>query len=405
MLIRVVDYLASQGGGARFGGETIAGILRLRPEARIEVVSTAVGLNSYRSVLIGFDRQIRFSEIKPVGYWRGGNERLLNIPGTGQLVQLLRGGRDWSHELPRSVYRGCDAVWLPWANRHLMPNSDGCPIVATIHDLIPLEHPDVSTAPWREAERASLRSLRESGARVVTSSVATAHALARLGAIPFEKIKVCPLGDDHGFDGSVQIPGSWEWYKKPYLIYPANISPHKNHEALLAAIGRWKNRYPLVLTGAGTESIVSGEGRGGELRLKAEREGLRIGIDLIPLGAIDAAAAFSLIAHAWACVIPSIAEGVSLPVLEALVRGVPLVCSDIAPIREQFQRLGGTGLWLNPQDVVELSARLDELSENYASLKATAVDQVARLRRRSWSQVAEGYLSLLEGSESRVAQH
>jgi glycosyltransferase involved in cell wall biosynthesis len=399
MLIRVVDYLASQGGGARFAGETIAGILRLRPDARIEIVSTAAGLNSYRNPLIGCDGQIRFNEIKPVGCWKGGNDRLLKIPGTGQLVQLLRGGRDWSYELPRAVYRGCDVVWLPWANRHLMPNSDGCPIVATIHDLIPLDHPDVSTAPWREAERSSLRSLRESGARVVTSSVATAHALARLGAIPFEKIKVLPLGDDHGFDGQVQIPGGWEWYQKPYLIYPANISPHKNHEMLLAAIGRWKNRYPLVLTGAGTESIVTGEGRGGDLRLKAEREGLRIGIDVIPLGAIDAPIFFSLIANAWACVIPSIAEGVCLPVLEALVRGVPLVCSDIAPIREQFERLGGTGLWMNPQDVVELSARLDELSGNYANLKAIAVDQVGRLRRRSWSQVAEDYLLVLEGSE------
>jgi glycosyltransferase involved in cell wall biosynthesis len=400
MLIRVVDYLASQGGGVRFTGETIAGILRLRPDARIEIVSTAAGLNSYRNALIACDGPIRFNEIKPVGCWKSGNNRLLNIPGTGQLVQLLRGGRDWSHELPRAVYRSCDVVWLPWANRHLMPNSDGCRIVATIHDLIPLEHPDVSTERWREAERASLRSLSESGACVVTSSVATAHALARLGAIPFEEIKVLPLGDDHGFDGSAQIPVSWEWYKKPYLIYPANISPHKNHETLLAAIGRWKNRCPLVLTGAGTDSIVTGEGRGGELRLKAERAGLRIGIDVIPLGAIDAPLFFSLIAHAWACVIPSIAEGVSLPVLEAMVRGVPLVCSDIAPIREQFERLGGAGLWFDSQDVAELSARLEELSENYANLKATAVDQVGRLRRRSWSQVAEDYLSVLG-----VAQH
>jgi|ERR1700722_3087467 len=399
MLIRVVDYLASQGGGVRFTGETIAGILRLRPDARIEIVSTAAGLNAYRNALIGRDGQIRFSEIKPVGCWKGGNNRILNIPGTGQLVQLLRGGRDWSHELPRAVYQGCDVVWLPWANRHLIPNSDGCPIVATIHDLIPLEHHDVSTERWREAERASLCSLRESGARMITSSVATAHALAGLAAIPFEEIKVIPLGDDHGFDGSMQIPGSWEWYKKPYLIYPANISPHKNHETLLAAIGRWKNRYPLVLTGGGTDSILSGEGRGGELRLKAEREGLRIGIDVIPLGAIDAPLFFSVIANARACVIPSVAEGVSLPVLEAMVRGVPLVCSDIAPIREQFERLGGAGLWFDSEDVAELSARLEELSENYANLKAIAVDQVGRLRRRSWSQVAEDYLSVLGAAQ------
>ena len=399
MLIRVVDYLASQGGGVRFTGETIAGILRVRQDARIEIVSTVAGLNAYRDALIGFDGPIRFSEIKPVGCWKGGNERLLNIPGTGQLVQLLRGGRDWSYELPRAVYRGCDVVWLPWANRHLIPNSDGCPIVATIHDLIPLEHPDVSTTSWRDAEQASLRSLRENRTRVVTSSVATAHALARLGAIPFEEIKVLPLGDDHGFGGSAQIPGIWEWYQKPYLIYPANISPHKNHETLLAAIGRWKNRYPLVLTGGGTDSIVSGGGRGSQLLLRAEREGLRIGIDVIPLGAIDAPSFFSLIAHAWACVIPSIAEGVCLPALEALVRGVPLVCSDIAPIREQFERLGGTGLWFDPQDVGELSVRLEELSENYASLKATAVDQVGRLRRRSWSQVAEDYLSVLGAAQ------
>jgi glycosyltransferase involved in cell wall biosynthesis len=94
---------------------------------------------------------------------------------------------------------------------------------------------------------------------------------------------------------------------------------------------------------------------------------------------------------------PTLAEGGgSFPVWEALLLGIPVVCSDIPVLREQMERVGASVLWIDPRDPAQLAARLHELDADYARYKALAREQISRLQHRSWGEVAEEYRAVFE---------
>lgn len=300
MRVRIVDYVASQGGGARFLREVLGALTKVRPDIRIEIVSHSSGLALYRREIQCDSASISFREMKPRSYWLNGQERILGLRGSQRLVRAVGRARSWLYDVPATVFEGTDAVWLPWGNRHYVADRRDCTVVATIHDLIPLQQ-NLASPPWRAAERRSLARMVASGVRLVTVSTATARVLATV--YPGHPETVVAHGDDHGSAGNCAPARDWQWSAGRFLLYPANISAHKNHETLIAAIAAWKNRCPLVLTGAGTDFIASNSGRGAELRTLAERLGLRIGVDLIPLGVVSEERYFWLLAHSWAVVI------------------------------------------------------------------------------------------------------
>jgi len=127
------------------------------------------------------------------------------------------------------------------------------------------------------------------------------------------------------------------------------------------------------------------------LRRFAINKGLRIGRSIIPLGYVSDSVYYAILSRAWALVMPTLAEGFGFPVYEALVNGVPVICSDIPVLREQVERTGGTVLWFDPHDPSDLTRKLCFLQKNYECHKSQAVRQIAELRRRSWNDVAEDY--------------
>jgi len=93
---------------------------------------------------------------------------------------------------------------------------------------------------------------------------------------------------------------------------------------------------------------------------------------------------------------PTLAEGGgSFPVLEAMLRGVPTVVSDIPVMREMVERVGGSVLWFDPRDPNALASQLRELERDYPRYKKAAVEQISTLRMRSWVDVANDYAALM----------
>jgi glycosyltransferase involved in cell wall biosynthesis len=184
--------------------------------------------------------------------------------------------------------------------------------------------------------------------------------------------------------------------RKPYLFAPINITSHKNHEVLLAGVGAWGARHPLVLSGSGTDLWTSRFPRSRALARLAEASGLRRGASVFALGYVDDAHYYQLLDQAWALVMPTLAEGGgSFPVWEALLGGVPVICSDIPVMREMIGRVGGEVLWFDARNPADLKARLEELDREYPRLKARALAQVPRLRVRGWREVALEYASVM----------
>jgi glycosyltransferase involved in cell wall biosynthesis len=390
MIVRIVDYLASPGGGARFLSEMVQA-LNAHPNLRLEVVSDGDALERYRGFLPGIPAD-RFYAIRPANHFRT-RVIMRGIPGAGPLNWLL-GTSQYHYEVPESVFDGCDLVWLPWLSRHRIPWHRASKVVGTLHDVIILEFDTSAPAKLTREEHDTVKRWLASAARIVVDANATVGALNRLFGTGPDRVRVIPLSAQHRRPPSTNRK-EWPFSGRPYLLCPANLSPHKNLDVLLAGVGKWGADIPLVLTGWGTDVWARPGGRAAQLRRIAERSGLERNRTIFGLDYVDDASYYQLLANAWALVIPTLAEGAGLPVLEALQEGIPVVSSDIPIAREMIGLSGGQALWFDPKNPADLAARLAELESDYPRHKELAVSQVRLLNRRDWRDVAAEYLAFM----------
>ncbi len=397
--IRVVDYVANPGGGIRFGVELLKGF-QAHGWANVEFVSHAAALQRYRCV---FERErvgVKTLDVRPRLYWQTlPAARVWKIPGTVRLKRFLGYGTRLDYEVPASVLRSCDVALFPWLLYHRIPQAHSGKAVGVLHDVIIFLWPGLVPELVLRNEQQTIAHWVRSQAQVVVGSRVTMTAIAELFHVPEARIAIIPPWGAH-MDGAADVipQPEWHWSTGRFLLCPANTSPHKNHEVLLAGVTRWGAKVPLVLTGHGSD-LNTDNIRGRRLRTLAEEAGLHVGETLIPLGYVSNETYGVLLRRAWATIMPSVMEGGgSFPVWEAMLSGVPVVCSDIPVMREQLEQTGGSVLWFDPHDPEDLAAKLRDLYERYDVYKARALTQVMQMRVRSWKDVAADYWSLVQSA-------
>ena len=168
---------------------------------------------------------------------------------------------------------------------------------------------------------------------------------------------------------------------RPVALTVASYLPHKNLEVLFEALARIEpgRRPVLVMAGLGTDAAA--------LRARAIAAGVQNDVRL--LGYSQPAELEGLYRLAACIVLPSRYEGFGLPVLEAMARNVPVVCSDIPSLREVA---GDAAVRFSPEDAGEIAAAIERvLGER--GLAARLVEAGARqVRQFSWTRAAEATL-------------
>jgi glycosyltransferase involved in cell wall biosynthesis len=392
MKVRIVDYVASVGGGVRFTVEMLRA-LGARPGLAFEVVSHGPALERYRKLLPGVVTA-RFLDIPPHQAWRG-RTLFAGIPGAGPLNWLM-GTPVFEYTVQRRVFDDCDMAWFPFLHRHRIPWDRADRVVASLHDVIIIDLPSMFPRGWDESERKTVSAWLGSGARIAVSSRATEASLTRIFGATSGRVSVIPLSGQHGEPAKAGETRAWQFSGREYLVCPANLSRHKNHEVLFAGVAGVAARHPVVLTGDGTDLRANVEKRVQAIRAAAGAAGLVTGDSLFPTGHVDDRDYYRILDGAWALVMPTLAEGGgSFPVLEAMERGIPAVASDIPVMREMVERAGGEVLWFDPHDPRSLARALEELERDYPRFRERAVTQVKALRTRTWAEVADDYANLM----------
>ncbi|RJR42645.1 MAG: glycosyltransferase family 1 protein [Desulfobacteraceae bacterium] len=137
-----------------------------------------------------------------------------------------------------------------------------------------------------------------------------------------------------------------------YLLYPAQLWPHKNHEGLIRAIALIKKTHgikvPAVFTGA--------EGDSENLdRLRALGSSLGVQDQITWMGYLASPLMRFLYGEALAMVMPTFLGPTNLPILEAFATGCPVIASDIPGAREL---VGDAAILIDPGNPEEIASSI-----------------------------------------------
>ena len=268
----------------------LRGLTEAGPEHEIVAFSAVAppGKRRIEQALDGVPVERRLVLVPPKShYWRTTWSRLGRGP-----VEWLAG--------PLDVFHFSD--WM-------YPPQRGGVRATTIHDLVPLRHPD-----WVHPQTYRMHSRKYAHAAatcdlIVVNSEFTAGEVVELLGFPRERICVAypALGASFKPDGPKRDLGA------PYLLTVATLERRKNLETLLAAMPLIRESHPelhLALAGAPGWQAPNLEAEG-----------------VLPLGYVSDEELAGLYRGAESFVYPSRFEGFGIPIVEALACGTPVVAS------------------------------------------------------------------------------
>jgi len=233
-----------------------------------------------------------------------------------------------------------------------------------IHDLIPIRHPEFSRphAVRRHSER--VRAALREAAGIVVSSQGVADDLRAFACeeqLSVPPITLAPIAG-HSFAAAAPMnPG----LPQPYFLTIGTIEPRKNH-ALLFDIWR-----VLVSNGAAPVPrlvIVGQKGPMSGALLDALSDPALAPYIEHREHCTDTELT-GLLAHAHALLMPSLAEGFGLPLVEALEQSTAVLASDIPVFAEIAQ---GAAQLIDPADPSAWLNAISQLQKNATEDRQTA---------------------------------
>ena len=239
----------------------------------------------------------------------------------------------------------------------MLPPVDAPPAATTVLDVQHEVFPEFFS--W--AERLYRRrvygwTVRKSRIVITISEHARAALVERLGLDP-ARVRAIHLGVDHERFTPDGRP------REPFLLYPANGWPHKNHRRLFEAFALVRRERPevrLVLTGAGHSKLSPPDG--------AESRGH------VPLDDL-----VGLYRTAAALVYPSLYEGFGIPCVEAMACGCPVAASNVASLPEVC---GDAAVYFDPLSVESIAQGIRDV------LDRPPAGGIERAARFTWEECA-----------------
>jgi glycosyltransferase involved in cell wall biosynthesis len=240
-----------------------------------------------------------------------------------------------------------------------LPRTDA-PAAVTLHDLQHHFLPE----NFSRAERAYRAVVYDRAARraqvVVTPTEYVAGTVVERLDVP--RVRVRALA--HGLDHERFRPA--ERTREPFLLYPANRWPHKNHGRLfeaLALVRRERPQLRLVLTGSRHEGKPAPDG-----------------VDV--RGRVSPDELVELYRTAATLVFPSLYEGFGAPPLEAMACGCPVAASNVTAVPEVCGEAARLFDPLSPEAIAEA---VEDVLGNPEPWRARGLE---RARGFSWERTA-----------------
>jgi glycosyltransferase involved in cell wall biosynthesis len=215
------------------------------------------------------------------------------------------------------------------------------------------------------------RSIARSGPLITVSS-SSQRDICRDFKIPPQRVRVIPLG----VDTRVFRP-------RQAARVPGRIIAVASADSAIKGVATLLHATAKLVTDRDVHLVIVGQPAPGTERLAAE---LSLAGRVTFTHGLDDQAFSALLASAEVAVVPSLYEGFSLPAVEHMASGTPLVASRAGALPEVT---GDAAVLVRPADSEELAGVLRRLHDSGAERAALADRALRRVRERfSWPAVA-----------------
>jgi glycosyltransferase involved in cell wall biosynthesis len=257
------------------------------------------------------------------------------------------------------------------------PAISAVPQVTTIHDVIYRRHPESGLLGLGVKAMVPLAARRSS--RILTVSEASKSDIVRFLSVAPDRVDVAPNGPGIADDVTGPAPGEirrrFDVGPAPIVLTVAPNRPHKNVMRLVEALAHVPDAV-LVVPGYSTPDDA-------ELDRRAKHLGV---LDRLRRpGWVDDATLDGLYRAADCFAFPSLAEGFGLPVLEAMLRGTPVTCSNATSLPEVA---GDAALYFDPLDTDAIAVSIRRILEDGVLAHRLREAGHERARLFTWDEAA-----------------
>lgn len=269
------------------------------------------------------------------------------------------------------------------------------PVVAFIHDIAFLRHPEFVPRSWYAYYLRTARQVAKGAALLLANSASVERDLIELLEVSPDRIQRAYSGCDTAFFKPLP-PSQHEAVRQrytsglPYLLYVGSLHPRKNPLRMLKAYALLRKTYrePLRLLCVGR--FMWRRSQSQILRLYRQ---LPCKDEVIFHPPIPDSELVQVYGAAAAVVYPSLYEGFGYPVAEGLACGVPVVTSRVSSLPE----VGGeAALYADPYDEADIAQAL------YKALTLSPEERARRaalgrahVERFSWEACVQSIWSAL----------
>jgi glycosyltransferase involved in cell wall biosynthesis len=275
----------------------------------------------------------------------------------------------------RAVPAGIDVVHYPVTVP--IPRVEGAASVVSLNDVQHHELPHFFSAFERAFRHRAYDCAARHADQVLTLSEHARGQIVERLRIPEDRVTAIPCAVDHErfrpeadeHDGRLQLPDR-------FLLYPANLWPHKNHGRLLRAF-----RAAAV---PDLDLVITGQTYGRPLPGPPHPRVHHLGH--VPFEHLPA-----LYRRATALVFPSLFEGFGMPLVEAMSSGCPVAASDRGAIAETC---GDAALLFDPADSGAIAEAIRQIAGDEGlrgRLRAAGLERAAQFR---WDDVAARHVEV-----------
>lgn len=267
-----------------------------------------------------------------------------------------------------------------------LPRDKRCPMVITLHDIIPYKMPETVGPTYLKIFLEQMPFIVSQCDGIITVSDFSKSDIINTFNFPKEKVFVTSLAPE-----DIYKPLNKEFSKSiikdnysiegDFILYIGGFSPRKNIIGLIEAFSKltkcYKSNINLVIAGKRGSSYETYKNRARELNVS----------DMVIFpGFISLEHLPYLYNAAELFVYPSFYEGFGLPPVEAMACGVPVIAANTTSLPEI---IGESAVLIDPNNINEIFSSMQEVLEDNELREKLILSGLVRVSQLNWKHTAK----------------